>query len=154
LSRYFGPVPVETANRRRHRQEALVRYSRFVLPIYRMSNTHLEVPGMPGEKSVRSPRARREPGATDAGAAKTTVALRVAGSMGLLAGPKTTHVNAKVPPKLFQAAAKRLGTSSPAAVINAALASLATEDELGDWLARNWGVLRDMPKAVLDQLEF
>ena len=61
--------------------------------------------------------------------------------MGLLEGPKTRHFNVKVQPRLFEAAARRIGTSSPAAVINAALASLATEDELGPWLARNWGVL-------------
>lgn len=56
-------------------------------------------------------------------------------------------------PKLFQAAAKRVGTSSPAAVINAALASLATEDELGPWLAKNWGVLADTPPELLDQID-
>jgi hypothetical protein len=73
--------------------------------------------------------------------------------MGLLAGPKTKHFNAKVSPKLFQAAAKRIGTTSPAAVINAALASLATEDELGPWLARNWGVLGDTPPELLEQID-
>jgi hypothetical protein len=73
--------------------------------------------------------------------------------MGLLDGPKTRHFNAKVSPKLFDAAAKRIGTSSPAAVINAALASLATEDELGTWLARNWGVLADTPADLLDQID-
>ena len=51
--------------------------------------------------------------------------------MGLLTGPKTKHFNAKVLPKLFQAAAQQVGTTSPAAVITAALAALATEDELG-----------------------
>jgi len=39
----------------------------------------------------------------------------------------------------------RLGTTSPAAVINAAVAAVATEDELGRWLAKNWGVLTDTP---------
>jgi len=73
--------------------------------------------------------------------------------MGLLAGPKTKHFNAKVSPKLFQAAAEQIGTTSPAAVINAALASLATEDELGPWLARNWGVLADAPVDLLDQID-
>jgi hypothetical protein len=73
--------------------------------------------------------------------------------MGLLAGPKTKHFNAKVSPKLFEAAAKRIGTSSPAAVINAALASLATEDEVGPWLARNWGVLADTPPELLEQID-
>jgi hypothetical protein len=86
-------------------------------------------------------------------AEKGSVALRIAEAMGLLTGPKTKHFNAKVSPRLFQAAAKRVGTTSPAAVINAALASLATEDELGPWLARNWGVLADAPAELLDQID-
>jgi hypothetical protein len=86
-------------------------------------------------------------------AEKDSVALRIAEAMGLLTGPKTKHFNAKVSPRLFQAAAKRIGTTSPAAVINAALASLATEDELGPWLARNWGVLADAPAELLDQID-
>jgi len=80
----------------------------------------------------------------------STTALRIAESMGLLAGPKTKHFNAKVSSALFDAAAKRIGTTSPAAVINAALAALATEDELGPWLAANWGVLADTPPDLLD----
>jgi hypothetical protein len=88
-----------------------------------------------------------------AGEAKVTVALRIAAAMGLLAGPKSRHLNAKVSPRLFQAAAKRAGTTSPAAVINAALAALATEDELGPWLARNWGVLAETPAELLDQID-
>jgi hypothetical protein len=87
------------------------------------------------------------------GAENSTVALRIAEAMGLLTGPKTKHFNAKVSPRLFLAAAKRIGTTSPAAVINAALASLATEDELGPWLARNWGVLADAPAELLDQID-
>jgi hypothetical protein len=88
-----------------------------------------------------------------AGEGQATVALRIAEGMGLLAGPKTKHFNAKVSPRLFQAAAKRIGTTSPAAVINAALASLATEDELGPWLAKNWGVLADAPPDLLDTID-
>jgi hypothetical protein len=87
------------------------------------------------------------------GAAQRTVALRIAEDMGLLSGPKTKHFNAKVSPRLFQAAARRIGTTSPAAVINAALASLATEDELGPWLARNWGILADTPPELLEQID-
>ena len=101
--------------------------------------------------ATKSPRPRR--GAAAAGAAKATTGLRIAAAMGLLAGPKTKHFNAKVSPKLFQAAAEQIGTTSPAAVINAALASLATEDELGPWLARNWGVLADAPVDLLDQID-
>jgi hypothetical protein len=103
-------------------------------------------------KQVRIERHRgRDTIASDS--AQRTVALRIAEGMGLLSGPKTKHFNAKVSPQLFQAAAKRLGTTSPAAVINAALASLATEDELGPWLARNWGILADTPPELLAQID-
>ena len=87
------------------------------------------------------------------GVGSGTAALRIAGSMGLLTGPKTKHFNAKVTPKLWEAASKRAGSTSPAAVINAALASLATEDELGPWLARNWGTLADASPELLDQID-
>lgn len=86
-------------------------------------------------------------------AGKSTVALRIAEGMGLLTGPKTKHFNAKVSPLLFHAAAKRVGTTSPAVVINAALASLATEDEVGPWLASRWGVLSDVDPELLDQID-
>lgn len=82
-----------------------------------------------------------------------TAALSIAASMGLLDGPKAKHLNAKVPPKLFQAAADKLGTTSPAAVISAALAALATEDELGPWVARRWGALADVDPALLEQID-
>jgi hypothetical protein len=109
---------------------------------------------MVGIKSAQPPIARRRTTTkAKVGVEKGTVALRIAAAMGLLAGPKTKHFNAKVSPRLFQAAAKRIGTTSPAAVINAALASLATEDELGPWLARNWGVLADAPAELLDQID-
>lgn len=74
-------------------------------------------------------------------------------SMGLLTGPKTKHFNVKVSPQLFAAAAQRVRTTSPAAVITVALAALATEDELGPWLAKNWGVLADTPPGLLDQID-
>jgi hypothetical protein len=87
-------------------------------------------------------------------ASPSTLALRLAAAMGLLDGPTTKHFNAKVNPALFDAAARRAGTSSPAGFINAALAALATEDELGPWLARNWGILADVPNDVLDLIDF
>ena len=96
---------------------------------------------------------RDRPLETECSDPRRTIALRIAEGMGLLSGPKTKHFNAKVPPKLFQAAARRVGTTSPAAVINAALAALATEDQLGPWLAKNWGVLSDTPSELLDQLD-
>jgi len=107
---------------------------------------------------IRAKGARRS-GAGRGGAAKVAgtqneiAALRIATAMGLLSGPKTKHFNAKVPPKLFQAAAKRVGTTSPSVVISAALASLATEDALGPWLARNWGVLADTQAELLEQID-
>ena len=107
--------------------------------------------GRQAERISGSKRPRAAPATAEGG--KGTVALRIAEGMGLLAGPKTKHFNAKVSPRLFQAAAQRIGTTSPAAVINAALASLATEDELGPWLARNWGVLADAPPELLDQID-
>jgi hypothetical protein len=97
---------------------------------------------------------RKQPGKQSGETAGRSVALRIAEARGLFSGPKTKHVNAKVPPRLFDAAARRVGTTSPAVVITAALAALATEDELGPWLARNWGVLADTPPELLDQIEF
>ena len=111
--------------------------------------------GLAGKKARPLPAGgRRRAAEATAGAVRGTVALRIAASMGLLTGPKTKHLNAKVSPKLFQAAAQRVGTTSPAAVINAALAALATEDELGQWLAKNWGVLADTPPELLEQIDF
>jgi len=102
------------------------------------------------KKTARLPVARHKAATV---AAKRTPVLRIAAAMGLLEGPKTKHFNAKVSPRLFRAAAKRIGSTSPSIVINAALASLATEDELGPWLARNWGVLADTPAELLDQID-
>jgi hypothetical protein len=104
-----------------------------------------------GKEAMAAPakgprRVRKGPG-------KSTVALRIADSMGLLAGPKTKHLNAKVSPRLFAAAARRIGTASPAAVINAALAALATEDDLGPWLAGRWGSLSGIDPDVLAQID-
>lgn len=96
------------------------------------------------------------PGPTHRSSSKAvpgTASLRIAREMGLLDGPKTRHFNAKVPPRLFEAAARRLGTDSPAVVIQAALAALATEDELGPWLARHWGTLADADPDLMVQLD-
>lgn len=79
------------------------------------------------------------------------LSLRMAASAGLIGGAKTKHLNAKVAPALFEAAAKRAGSHSPSAVIEAALAALATQDDLGPWLAARWGVLADIdPKLLAD----
>jgi hypothetical protein len=104
---------------------------------------------MTGVKNAQASKRR----VTTESAELRTTALRIADGMGLLTGPKTKHCNAKVAPKLFQAAARRIGSTSPAAVINAALASLATEDEVGPWLARHWGVLADTPPELLQDID-
>lgn len=83
---------------------------------------------------------------------KMLVAVQMASAAGLLEQPKTKHINAKVQPGLFEAASKRAGSSSPAVVIEAALAALATQDDLGPWLASNWGSLADVDPSVLDEL--
>lgn len=85
---------------------------------------------------------------------KDSLALRMASAAGLTSQPKTKHVNAKVQPALFDAAARRVGSTSPAIVIEAALAALATQDELGPWLAEQWGVLADVDPELLGQIEF
>ena len=87
------------------------------------------------------------------GAASRPLSLQIAEELGLTSGPRTRHVNAKVPPRLFAAAARRAGSTSPAVVITAALAALATEDELGPWLGRQWGTLSDVDPALLAQLD-
>jgi len=97
------------------------------------------------------PSTRRKSGRR--GPRSRSVALHIAAQLGLTAGPKTRHVNAKVPPRLYAAAARRAGSTSPAVVVTAALAALATEDELGPWLARQWGTLADLDQTVLAELD-
>ena len=108
---------------------------------------------MPAPNTAKPPSQRRRPTPAKGGEGHDTAALRIAEGVGLLTGPKTRHFNAKVPPALFEAAARQIGATSPAAVITAALASLATEDELGPWLARNWGILADTPPELMEQLD-
>jgi hypothetical protein len=60
-------------------------------------------------------------------------ALRVAEGMGLLSGPNTKQLNAKTSQKFCEA--------------------VATEDELGPWLATNWGRLSDTSPELLDQID-
>lgn len=81
------------------------------------------------------------------------LSLRMAAAAGLTAGSKTRHLNAKVPPALFEAAARRAGSHSPAIVIEAALAALATQDDLGPWLAARWGSLAEIDPQLLGEIE-
>ena len=95
---------------------------------------------------VKKPRRARAPRADN------PLSLRMAAAAGLTAGAKTKHLNAKVAPALFAAAAKRAGSESPAAVVEAALAALATQDDLGPWLAAQWGTLADVDPELLEEL--
>lgn len=97
------------------------------------------------------PSSRRKPGRDSP--KSRSVALHIAAQLGLTAGPKTRHLNAKVPPRLYAAAARRAGSTSPAVVLTAALAALATEDELGPWLVRQWGTLADLDPTLLAELD-
>lgn len=94
-----------------------------------------------------TPRARR------ANRADAGLSMRMAEAAGLTAEAKTRHVNAKVQPALFEAAARRVGSRSPAVVIEAALAALATQDDLGPWLAQQWGSLADVDSDLLGQID-
>jgi hypothetical protein len=94
-----------------------------------------------------APRSRR------AVAPKAGLSLRMAEAAGLTAEAKTRHLNAKVQPALFEAAARRVGSRSPAVVIEAALAALATQDDLGPWLAAQWGSLAGIDPDMLAQLD-
>ena len=78
--------------------------------------------------------------------------IRMAAAAGLIDRPKTMHVSVNVQPGLFEAASKRAGSSSPSVVIEAAFAALATQDDLGPWLAANWGSLRDVDPTILEGL--
>ncbi len=73
---------------------------------------------------------------------------------GLLRGPKTRHLNAEVTPALFEAAARKVGDTSPAAVITAGLAALAMRNDLGPWLAANWGVIAAVDPELVEQIWF
>lgn len=94
-----------------------------------------------------APRARRT---STAGAG---LSMRMAEAAGLITEPKTRHINAKVQPALFEAAARRAGSHSPAVVIEAALAALATQDDLGPWLAAQWGSLAEVDPDLLAQID-
>jgi hypothetical protein len=95
----------------------------------------------PGPHTAKRPRTAGKP---------RPLTLHIAEQLGRAAGSKTTHVNAKVPTRLFTTAARRSGSTSPAAVITAAL---ATEDEPVRWLARRWGALADLDPDLLAQLD-
>ncbi len=86
--------------------------------------------------------------------ARSRRALKSAEASGLLKGPKSRHLNAKVTPALFDAAAKRVGDSTPTAVITAALATLAEPEGLGAWLAANQGILADIDPEIKEMIEW
>ena len=88
-----------------------------------------------------------------AAAPEPGLSMRMAEAAGLTAEAKTRHLNAKVQPALFEAAARRVGSRSPAVVIEAALAALATQDDLGPWLAAQWGTLAAVDPDLLAQID-
>lgn len=94
-----------------------------------------------------APRTRRT------GTAVAGLSMRMAEAAGLIAEAKTRHINAKVQPTLFEAAARRVGSQSPAVVIEAALAALATQDDIGPWLAAQWGSLAEVDPDLLAQID-
>jgi hypothetical protein len=104
----------------------------------------MEPAGTTGARKARRARARVEP---------DLLPLRMAAAAGLTAGAKTKHLNAKVTPALFEAAARRAGSRSPVVVVEAALAALATQDDLGPWLAAQWGSLADIDPRLLDEID-
>lgn len=103
-----------------------------------------EMPANPEEQA--RPRRGREPA--------KSLATGMASAAGLTNQARTKHVNVKVRPALFEAAARRVGSTSPTIVIEAALAALAAQDDLGPWLAEQWGVLADVDPELLRQFEF
>ena len=105
---------------------------------------------IPSTKPKLQGRARRSPERPLAG----LLPFQRAAAAGLVEGRKTKHINAKVTPALFEAAAKRIGSDSPAKVVEAALVVLATQDGLGPWLANNWGSLADVDAEILEDLRF
>ncbi|HET9639728.1 MAG TPA: hypothetical protein VFP12_11015 [Allosphingosinicella sp.] len=99
------------------------------------------------------PDPERAPQARKTSAPDPSLSMRMAKTAGLTGEAKTRHLNAKVQPALFEAAARRVGSQSPAVVIEAALAALATQDDLGPWLATQWGVLADVDPELLGQID-
>ena len=63
------------------------------------------------------------------------------------------QLKAKVARARFEAPTRRVGSLSPAAVIEVGLAALAVQDDLGPWLAEQWGTLAELDPEILDQLE-
>ncbi len=79
-------------------------------------------------------------------------ALAMAGALGLTGDHTKRHVNAKVSETLFKAAAHRAGTDKVTEILTTALALLAVGDDLGPWLAQNWGSLAHIDPTLADEL--
>ena len=86
-------------------------------------------------------------------AKSSSLTLSMASAAGLTSQAKTKHLNVKVQRALFEAAARGVSSRSPGIVIEAALAALATQDDLGPWLAEQWGVLAHVDPELLNQLD-
>jgi hypothetical protein len=68
-------------------------------------------------------------------------ALAAARQEGLLGGPKTRIIRARTSLALVDEAKRRTGIRSDTALIEAALAKLATHDDFGEWLISQRGTV-------------
>jgi hypothetical protein len=84
----------------------------------------------------KSRKDRRRPTAAD-----VEEAVAIARQQGLLGGPKTRVIRARTSPALVDEAKRRTGIRSDTALIEAALAKLATHDDFVDWLIANRGTV-------------
>jgi hypothetical protein len=84
----------------------------------------------------KSRKERQRPQATD-----VEEALATARQQGLLSGPKTRVIRARTSPALVDEAKRRTGIRSDTALIEAALAKLATHDDFGEWLISQRGTV-------------
>ena len=72
---------------------------------------------------------------------QAAVALKEAQSAGLLDGEKDAHVSFRAPKALVEAAMRRSGAKGMTEMGTIALAMLAQEDPLADYMRKNRGVL-------------
>jgi len=68
-------------------------------------------------------------------------ALALAEEQGLLAGPRTLVVRARMPAALVKAAKRRTGIASDSKLLEAALANVANVDDYMDWLISRSGTI-------------
>jgi hypothetical protein len=86
-----------------------------------------------------SPRSNRPKQA--ASSSRLDDALSIAGQQGLLSGPRTLTVRARMPSLLVEEAKKKTGIQSDSKLIEAALANIVAADEYADWLLAQRGTI-------------